>query len=290
MTSLKTKPYTMKRTIIILSLFITSGFTSFGQQAEGILYKDNLPQLTINEDVSLHFISPEPIQYVDISTDNLVGDIPVENVFRIKLTGESLPEDQELNQTIGVVTIIGQRFIAQYDLHYDPSSRNMETQVEILPRDMNPLDVGSAPLSDNELRDFSLLAFRNKKKSLRIYNSQDAVSGTVNNIYTLDDYIFLDITFMNRSNLKFDIDSIRFKIEDRKILKATNSQAVEIQPEYQLMEKPSFKRRYRNIFVFKKFSFPNNKLFSVELTEKQISGRALSLYINYEDLLSADTL
>ena len=91
-------------------------------------------------------------------------------------------------------------------------------------------------------------------------------------------------------NLKFDIDSIRFKIEDRKILKATNSQAIEIQPEYQLMEKPSFKRRYRNIFVFKKFSFPNNKLFSIELTETQASGRALSLYINYEDLLSADTL
>src|SRR5690606_16190985 len=200
----------MKRSIAILSLLIATGFTSFAQHTEGILYKDNLPQLTINEDVSLHFISPEPIQYVEISTNSLVGDIPVENVFRIKLTGENLPEDQEPKQTIGVVTIIGQKFIAQYDLHYDPNARNMETQVEILPRDMNPLDIGLAPLSDNELRDFSLLAFRNKKKSLRIYNSQDWVSGTVNNIYTLDDYIFLDITFMNRSNLKFDIDSIRF--------------------------------------------------------------------------------
>src|SRR5690606_34567021 len=222
----------MKRSIAILSLLIATGFTSFAQQTEGILYKDNLPQLTINEDISLHFISPEPIQFVDISTNSLVGDIPVENVFRIKLTGESLPEDQEPKQTIGIVTIIGQKFIAQYDLHYDPSSRNMETQVEILPRDMNPLDIGSAALSDNQLRDFSLLVFSNKKKSLGIKNSQDGVSGTVNNIYTLDDYIFLDITFMNRSNLKFDIDSIRFKIEDRKILKATNSQAIEIQPEY----------------------------------------------------------
>ena len=75
----------MKRSIAILSLLIATGFTSFAQQTEGILYKENLPQLTINEDISLHFISPEPIQYVDISTDNLVGDIPVENVFRIKL-------------------------------------------------------------------------------------------------------------------------------------------------------------------------------------------------------------
>src|SRR5690606_16407722 len=95
----------MKRSLAILSLIITSGITSYAQQTEGILYKDNLPQLTINEDVSLHFISPEPIQYVDISTNSLVGDIPVENVFRIKLTGENLPEDQEPKQTIGIVTI-----------------------------------------------------------------------------------------------------------------------------------------------------------------------------------------
>lgn len=280
----------MKRSVITTSLLLFACLPSFGQDSEGVLYQNDLPQLNINEGVSLHFISPEPIQYVDISTENLIGDIPVDNVFRIKILQENFPEDKPTNKNLGVVTIIGQKFIAQYDLNYEPSSKNIKTQVEILPRDMNPLDIGSAPLSDNELRDFSLLAFRNKKKSLRIYNSQDGVSGTVNNIYTLDDYIFLDITFLNGSNLKFDIDSIRFKIEDRKILKATNSQAIEIQPEYQLMEKPSFKRRYRNIFVFKKFSFPNNKLFSVKLTEKQISGRALSLYINYEDLLSADTL
>lgn len=280
----------MKRSIAILSLLITSGFTSYAQLTEGIRFKDNLPQLTINEDVSLHFISPEPIQYVDISTDNLVGDIPVDNVFRIKIHQENFPGDKSEDTNLGVVTIIGQKFIAQYDLHYNSSSRNIKTRVEILPRDMNPLDVGSRPLSDNELREYSLLAFKNKKKTLRVNNSQNGVSGSVNNIYTLDDYIFLDITFMNRSNLKFDIDSIRFKIEDGKILKATNSQAIEIQPEYQLMEKASFKRRYRNIFVFKKFSFPNNKLFSIELMEKQISGRSLSLYINYGDLLSADTL
>jgi len=280
----------MKRSIIATCLLLFAILPSFGQGSEGALYRNNLPQLNINEGVSLHFISPEPIQYVDISTDNLVGDIPVDNVFRIKILQENFPEDKPENKNLGVVTIIGQKFIAQYDLHYDSSSRNIKTQVEILPQDMNPLDVGSRPLSDNELREYSLLAFKNKKNTLRINNSQDGVSGSVNNIYTLDDYIFLDITFLNQSNHKFDIDRIRFKIGDRRILKATNSQAIEIQPEYQLMEKVSFKRRHRNIFVFKKFSFPNNKLFTIELTEKQISGRSLLLYINYEDLLSADTL
>lgn len=39
-----------------------------------------LPQLNISDGVSLHIISPEPIQFVDLSTDNLIGDLPAENI------------------------------------------------------------------------------------------------------------------------------------------------------------------------------------------------------------------
>src|SRR5665811_1638982 len=105
----------MIRRIIILSMLLVSFYPVHGQEAEGILYRENLQQLHINENVSLHFVSPEPIQYVDISTDALVGDIPVENVFRIKLTGKPIPEGKGGNQPLGVVTIIGQKYIAQYN-------------------------------------------------------------------------------------------------------------------------------------------------------------------------------
>ena len=36
-------------------------------------------------------------------------------------------------------------------------------------------------------------------------------------------------------------------------------------------------------------TFPNDKLLTVEITEKQISCRNISLHIDYEDLLSADS-
>ncbi|NCC10952.1 MAG: DUF4138 domain-containing protein, partial [Bacteroidia bacterium] len=37
-----------------------------------------------------------------------------------------------------------------------------------------------------------------------------------------------------------------------------------------------------------KMTFPNDKVLSIEMSEKQISGRTISLSIDYEDVLSAD--
>jgi hypothetical protein len=45
---------------------------------------------------------------------------------------------------------------------------------------------------------------------------------------------------------------------------------------------------YRNVIVLKKMTFPNDKVLTLEMTEKQISGRSISLNIDYEDVLSAD--
>lgn len=43
------------------------------------------------------------------------------------------------------------------------------------------------------------------------------------------------------------------------------------------------------MIVVKKMTFPNDKLLTIEMTEQQISGRNISLNIDYEDVLSADS-
>ncbi|ERM83041.1 hypothetical protein P872_06090 [Rhodonellum psychrophilum GCM71 = DSM 17998] len=262
----------------------------FGQKMEGALLRNDLQRVYIHEDISLHFISPEPIRYVDISTKKLVGNIPIENVFRIKALKDSVEVFNGYNRSLGIITIIGEKFIAQYDLWYASGSNPLETQIEILPKNTNPLDIGATPLSKNDLRQFSIEAYKKKKSKHNIYSSKYGISGRVNNIYTFEDYVFLDITYTNRTNLKFEIDQVRFKIADKRITKATNVQAIEIEPVYQLFDQKEFKGKHRNIYALRKFSFPNNKILSIELTESQISGRTLLLQIDYSDLLTADTL
>lgn len=278
----------MKLTIITF-LFLSISISAKAQ-LDGTLLKTQLPKVYIDEDISLHFLSPEPIQYVDISTNNMLGDIPLENVFRIKAVRDSVSNLNGYNKSLGVVTIIGQKFIAQYDLWYAHDERQLKTQIEILPVHTSPLEVGEIPMSDQELRYFSTEIFKDKKKDKITQTTEYGVTGQVNNIYTVDDYIFLDISFKNNTNLKFDLDQLRFKIEDKRILKATNVQSIEIEPVYQLFAPENFKRKYRNIYVFKKVTFPNSKVFTIELTESQISGRTLRLELKYTDLLEADTL
>jgi hypothetical protein len=109
-------------------------------------------------------------------------------------------------------------------------------------------------------------------------------------IYSAGDYIFLSLGYENNTNLKYDLDELRFKVDDKKITKATNVQSVEIKPEYVLFDNPVFQHSYRNIIVFKKMTFPGDKVLHIELNEKQLSGRVITLLVSYKDVLDADII
>ena len=115
------------------------------------------------------------------------------------------------------------------------------------------------------------------------------MSMRLNNIYCVGEYFFIDFSIENKTNIRFDIDEIRVKLQDKKITKATNAQTVELKPELILDRSTHFAKGYRNVIVVKKMTFPNDKVLSIEISEKQISGRTLKMSIDYEDVLSADS-
>lgn len=242
----------------------------------------SLPVVYLPENSTIHFISPEPVQYVDISDKNLIGDLPLKNVLRIKL------KDSLKTFTGSVLTIAGEKFIAQYRLL--PGQPGVPTAINIEPADVKPLDISGIRLSQNQLKLLSLKLYTTGAGSALGKAKAFGMKGQVNHIATLSDYIFLDISFKNKTNLKYDIEDLRFKIDDEKVTKASNVQSVEIRPVFVLSGVPSFSKYYRNVFVFKKMSFPGNKVLHAELSEKQLSGRVITLKINYKDLLDADTI
>ncbi|SHM92597.1 conjugative transposon protein TraN [Mucilaginibacter sp. OK098] len=244
--------------------------------------QEKLPVVYLPENLTVHFISPEPVQYVDISDKNLIGDLPLKNVLRIKL------KDSLKSFTGSVITIAGEKFIAQYQLL--PGSLGVPTEINILPADTRPLDISGIGLSQNQLKLLCLKLYTASSEKKLDKVKAFGLKGQVNHIATLGDYIFLDIAFKNKTNLRYDIEDFRFKIDDKKVTKASNIQSVEISPVFVLSGVPSFSKYYRNVFVFKKMSFPGNKVLHTELSEKQISGRVVTLTINYKDLLEADTI
>jgi conjugative transposon TraN protein len=240
-----------------------------------------MPVIQLPLSLDVHFVSPEPIQYVDISAKNIIGDLPLKNVLRIRYKDSARAED-------AVVTIAGEKFIAQY--HIRPGGTNVPLQVNIDPADTKPLDISGIGLSQNQLRQLALGLYLKKPGRPKEKTKAFGIYGTVNHLYTIDNYIFIDLGFHNKTDLKFDIEQFRFRIDDKKITKATNVQSVEVKPLMALLDNTAFNKYYRNIYVLPKLTFPGNKVLHVELSEKQISGRIIHLDISYKDVLDADSI
>lgn len=275
----------MKKIFFFLAALL-AGWQSFAQTplAEGVA-KSKLPIVYLPANVSLHFISPEPIQYVDISVKNVLGDLPLKNILRIRLKDSVSDAD-------AVVTIAGEKFIAQYHvISAGPiTMRDAVTDIEIKPADTRPLDIAAIGLSQPQLKALSLNLFcRRPGKAVEKAKAFGLKAGLYH-IYSAGDYLFLDMGYRNDTRLNYAIDEFRFKVDDKKITKATNVQSVEIKPEFILFNQPLFQKTYRNIIVLRKMTFPGDKVLHIELNEKQISGRVITLTISYKDVLQADTI
>src|SRR5580704_5846442 len=138
----------MKKIFIFLAGLL-AGMHSYAQLtpfAEGVK-KNSLPIIYLPENVSVQFISPEPIQYVDISAKTIIGDLPLKNVLRIRLKDSVHAAD-------AVITIAGEKFIAQYRVVLADAitGRDTRTDIDIKPSDCRPLDIAGISLSQNQLK------------------------------------------------------------------------------------------------------------------------------------------
>lgn len=288
-----------------LALALLSCLSFLQLQAQTLIQKtdvDALPIIFMGKEVNIHIVSPEPIQFVDLSTNMLIGDLPSENIARIKVSQEKTEEEPEqTNATekkelrsgndIGVITVVGQSFIAQYRVIYQDEQHTwLISHLHIKPEDMQPLEYPKYKYSNYELKRFAL-DIQAKKIKKPIRKKKDLkLSMCLNNVYVMDDYIFLDISINNLTNLPCNIDTMKFSIEDKKIYKATNNQSILLTPLFALnTEQHRIRKSYRNIFVFEKFTFPNSKILKIRLIEEQISGRVIDMKVNYSDVLEADT-
>jgi hypothetical protein len=111
---------------------------------------------------------------VDLSTQKLTGDLPVTNIARIKITDS--PESNETEkikkqttfisgQNIGVITVVGQSFIAQYKAIYrNFENLNTVTNIHVQPEDMQPIELDKMVFSNLELRKFAMDIIQKKSE------------------------------------------------------------------------------------------------------------------------------
>ncbi|MHA6727128.1 DUF4138 domain-containing protein [Chryseobacterium sp. A301] len=303
-----------KRILLVSSLLLCTLAKSQSTEKEKSL--SSLPVLKMKPGVNVHIVSPEPIEFVDLSTSYLLGDLPTENLARIKVLEDSLAvlEKQSRGESglssnlssfsfaerspytyqeldLGIVTIVAKSFMAQYRAVYgSQGSHEIQSSIYIYPQHMQPLEFSRNSLSPRELLNFCEKILSRKELRPLARKKGFGLTLNLNGLYVVGDYVFLDVLIENKTNLKFQMESILFSVEDKKIYKATNHQSIALSPVYSHHSQKEFRSTYRNVFVFEKFSFPNSKTLRVRLVEEELSGRSLTLEIPYSALLKADTL
>lgn len=265
---------------ILAAFLITAAFQPIHAQTT---YRE-MEQLTVNEQGTTVITASEPIRFVDISTDLVAGDQPINNTVRLK-PKEAGHEDGDV---LAIVTIVTERYRTQYALLYTTRLTEAVTSKEIELSERTAYHNPAVSMSTEDLYRYARQIWTSPARFRNVGSKKHRMTMRLNNIYSAGDYFFLDFSVENRTNIRFDIDEVRLKLSDKKVSKATNSQVVELKPELILEQSRSFLHGYRNVIVVKKLTFPNDKVLTVELTEKQISGRTISLNIDYEDVLSAD--
>lgn len=240
--------------------------------------------LTVNENVTTIVTASEPVKLVDLSTDKIAGDQPIENTVRLKPKEASKDGD-----ILAIVTIVTERYRTQYGLVYTSKMSEAVTDKEILPVERTAYAHPSVTMSQEEMYRHARRIWNSPARFRDVSCKGHGMRMRLNNIYTCGDYFFIDFSVSNRTNIRFDIDGIRLKLTDKKITKATNSQSIELKPEMMLEKATSFSKGYRNVIAVKKLTFPDEKVLTIEMSEDQISGRTMKLEIDYEDVLSADS-
>ncbi len=248
-------------------------------------------KIYVNREVTTHIVMSENIKLVDISTTKIIGNQCADNIVRIKpfMESDSIETSGYQNdELLGTVTLIGERHIAQYDIIYTGSAQYAASIYHVSYQHAESYINPEVSMPVSEMARYAWAVYGSNRKYNQVVSRMHGMKAVVNNIYSIGDYFFIDYSLENRTKIAYDIEELRIKLTDKKEAKATNSQTIELTPVYTLNLAKKFKKHYRNVLVLPKLTFPDEKVLRLEISENQISGRLITLTIEYEDILHAD--
>ena len=143
-----------KKGIRLAVLFMSAAF-SVEMNAQQT-YQE-LEQITVNEQVTTVVTASEPIHFVDVSTDKIAGDKPIDNTVRFK-PKEGGHADGEV---LAIVTIITERYRTQYALVYTTKMEEAVSDKEIMPQERMCYTNPSVSLSTEDMTRFARRVWNN---------------------------------------------------------------------------------------------------------------------------------
>jgi conjugative transposon TraN protein len=243
-------------------------------------------KIGLNERNDIHLIFPDEVRYIDFGSDNILAEpaANLQNIVRIALVKKfTIPTN------VSVATANKEFFT--FDFSYDQSQDNFSYIIGDSIIRSNPVLLQKEDMSDGSKED---IVERITKKGRTIYNlgqRKNKIEFSIQNVFVRDNKLIFRFSIINESNIKYDIDYLKFYTVDKKRNKKTASQIIESQPLFIDNFSNLIEGKSENIFVvgFEKFTIPDNKYFIIEINEKN-GGRHIVFEVNNRDIINAEPL
>ena len=267
---------------IIGLLFLTIGGKAWAQDVQLFVIEPFPLEITYNKTVNLIF--PYAVKSVDKGSRDILAQKAkgVENILQVKAATKDF---QQTNLT--VITSDGKLYSFVVNYSQEPSQLNIE--LIKIPDASKPADAVLEKEPNEEfLKNTSQLASEQQNILGKIKDSSHKARLSLSGLYINSEVIFYRLRLDNRSNISYNIESLRFFISDKKRVKRTATQQTEINPLYVRGDTSIIQANQSHEFVFalSKFTIPDAKQLTIQLMEKN-GGRHLELLVQNRTIIRA---
>lgn len=263
-------------------VLVLSAMLSFA--GTGTIHTIDAFPIAITTNKTTNLIFPYEIRSVDRgSREVLVQKAKgVENILQLKAATEQM---HETNLT--VITADGKLYSFLLNYNANPVSLNYSFGK----REIS--EVAFSPGSTNKglLKKYARIASGKKKRLKGIKDKGHGIKFRLSGLYVKDDVMYYRFRIENNSDIRYDIDQLRFFVRDRKKAKRTTYQETEVDPIYIYKDTDKVERQSEQTLVvaLPKQTMSNQKYLAVQLMEEN-GGRHLELKIKNRNLMRATVL
>jgi conjugative transposon TraN protein len=271
--------------IFSFGLIYTKPSNAQGLQENKVVTTIGMHHLELSDNKTTNIIFPYTIKSVDRGSADVLAQVVkgFGNVLELKA---NIPNFQQTNVT--VITSDGRFYSFLADYSSDPKTLNLSFVSDKQPSQR------SVALPDDKyneaLLDRSSIKMLQAKSFLHKKIKSQQMKLRLLGIYLKDSLMWFKLSIKNQSQVAFDLDNISFSVEDKKQVKRTAKQEIQLQPVYtKLVRVVKGNTTKEMLLAFKPFTLSNAKRLKIQIREKA-GGRNLILLVKARKLLRARLL
>jgi conjugative transposon TraN protein len=238
--------------------------------------------ISYNKTTSLVF--PFSITSVDRGSKDLIAQKAsgVENVLQVKAGRKDFTETN-----LTVITADG--ILHQFAVTYSESPASQA--INIVANDKPSLILVKDAINEQVVQSKTRVVLRQSASGNVRQQRRDQMVFALQDIFVHENILYYRIHIRNKSSINYDIKSLKFFIKDKKKVKRTSSQEVEINPVFvgNIVETIRGYASNTIVYAVKKFTIPDGKVLHINLFEDN-GGRNLNLKIDNKDILKTRIL